>query len=86
MENNNTAFQSLENCQDLLTISDLGLILRVGRNTTYNLISTGQIDHIRVGRQIRIPKQYLVDYIARKCDNRPRNGGQICADAVKLRR
>lgn len=38
-------------------------ILNIGRNTAYELIRCGQIHSIRVGRQLRIPKQAVIDYL-----------------------
>ena len=43
-------------CPDLMTVSDLQHILHIGRNTAYHLLSSGQIQHLRVGRSIRIPR------------------------------
>ena len=37
-------------CPDLMTVSDLQHILHIGRNTAYHLLSSGQIQHLRVGR------------------------------------
>ena len=41
----------------VLTVEDLMPILRIGRNTAYDMVRCGQIRSIRVGTQIRIPKQ-----------------------------
>ena len=47
----------------LLKVEDLMPILSVGRNTAYELVRTGQIFSIRIGRQVRIPKQSVIDFI-----------------------
>jgi len=39
-------------------------ILNLGRSKTYELITTGQIKSIRVGRAIRIPAAALREYVA----------------------
>ena len=39
-------------------------ILDIGRNTAYELIRCGKIRSIRIGKQLRIPKQALIDYLS----------------------
>ena len=41
-------------------------ILNIGRNTAYELIHSGQIRSIRVGRQLRIPKGAVLDFLNRQ--------------------
>jgi excisionase family DNA binding protein len=38
-------------------------ILNLGRSKTYELIATGQIKSIRIGRAIRIPAKALREYV-----------------------
>lgn len=42
-----------------LRVEDLMPILNIGRNTAYELVRSGQIQSIRIGKQIRIPKENL---------------------------
>lgn len=49
-----------------LCVEDLIPILNVGRNTAYRLVRSGEIRSIKVGRQIRIPRQVLLDYLEQK--------------------
>ena len=42
-----------------LRVEELMPILGVGRNTAYELVRSGQIKSIRIGKQIRIPKESL---------------------------
>ena len=58
-----------DNYPDLLTINDLQKALGVGRSIAYKLINDGSINHFRIGSAIRIPKNYLVDYINESCYN-----------------
>ncbi|MDY5334957.1 MAG: helix-turn-helix domain-containing protein [Vescimonas sp.] len=54
------------NLQDLpmtLRVEELMPILGVGRNTAYELIRSGQIRSIRIGRQIRIPRDALLEFL-----------------------
>ena len=46
-----------------LRVEDLMPILGIGRNTAYELVRSGKIRSIRIGRQLRIPKDALQDYL-----------------------
>ena len=67
---------------DVLTIPDLRNVLKVGRCTAYKLVKDGKIKHINIGKQIRIPKRYLIDYLESDCHNVHSNGRQNCVSAV----
>ena len=56
-------YRSYDELPLLLTIEDLMPILGIGRNTAYELVRTGQVFSIRIGRQLRIPKQALIDFV-----------------------
>ena len=47
-----------------LRVKELMLILGIGRNTAYELIRCGKIHGIRIGKQLRIPKQAVIDYLS----------------------
>ena len=47
----------------LLRVEDLMSILGIGRNTAYELIRSGQIRSVRIGRQIRIPREALLEFL-----------------------
>ena len=47
-----------------LRVEDLMPILDIGRNTAYELIRCGPIRSIRIGKQLRIPKDALVEYLS----------------------
>ena len=54
------------NLQDLpmtLRVEELMPILGIGRNTAYELIRSGQIRSVRIGRQIRIPRDALLEFL-----------------------
>ena len=53
----------LNNYPDVLTIADLTVILRRGRNTVYQLLQKGEIHSRRVGRKYLIPKKCVIDYL-----------------------
>ena len=56
-------------CRDLsdlpmtLRVGNLMPILGIGRNTAYELIRSGQIRSVRIGRQIRIPREALLEFL-----------------------
>lgn len=47
----------------VLTVEELMPILSIGRNTAFALVRSGQIKSIRVGKQIRILKHELLEYL-----------------------
>ena len=47
-----------------LRVDELMPILHIGRNTAYELIRCGKIHSIRIGKQFRVPKQALIDYLS----------------------
>ena len=57
-------YRSLDDLPLTLRVEDLMPILDVGRNTAYELVRSGRIRSIRVGRQIRIPKDAVFDFLA----------------------
>jgi len=61
MENN---YRSFDELPLTLRVEDLMPILGIGRNTAYELVHCGKIRSIRIGRQLRIPKQALIAYLS----------------------
>lgn len=49
--------QDFDSLPMTLTVPQLMAILNVGRNTAYALVRSGRIRSVRVGRQLRIPKE-----------------------------
>jgi excisionase family DNA binding protein len=50
----------------LLTISEASRFLGIGRSFLYsNLLATGEIPTVRLGRAVRIPRSSLDEYVAR---------------------
>ena len=51
------------NYKDVVTIKELCDMLSIGKNTAYELIRSGAIKSIKIGRQIRICKCDIETYI-----------------------
>lgn len=47
----------------VLKVEELMSILSIGRNTAYELVRSGQISSIRIGRIYRIPRASLEEYL-----------------------
>ena len=54
---------SLRKYDDVLTVNDLMDYLAIGKNTAYKLIRQGNIKIFSIGRNYKIPKQAVIDYI-----------------------
>lgn len=46
-----------------LRVEELMPILNIGRNTAYELVRAGKLRSIRIGKQIRIPKEEVVRFL-----------------------
>ncbi|WP_295765146.1 helix-turn-helix domain-containing protein [uncultured Oscillibacter sp.] len=67
MNKTNMKASTIRNINDLplvLTVSDISEILVIGKNTAYELVRSGRIKSVQVGRQIRIPKSALLEYLS----------------------
>jgi len=53
----------LNNYPDVLSTQDVCAILSIGKNQCYELIRSGQIRHIRIGRVYKIPKRFLIEFL-----------------------
>ena len=53
----------LDEYESVLAVEDVCEILYISRNTVYKLLNEGKIKAVRCGRNWRISKQTLIDYI-----------------------
>ena len=58
-------YRSLEDLPLALRVEDLMPILGIGRNTAYELVRSGLIRSIKIGRQIRVPRDAVVEFLGR---------------------
>ena len=61
-------YRALNELPLVLRVEDLMPILGIGRNTAYELIRSGQIRSIKVGRQIRVPKDAVTEFLGAKSE------------------
>lgn len=59
-----TKYHSFDELPLPLRVEDLMPVLGIGRNTAYELVRSGQIRSIRIGRQLRIPKEAVQEYLS----------------------
>ena len=51
----------------LLTVPEAAAVLAIGRTTLYELVGTGQLATVRIGRAVRIPRAELEAFVSRRC-------------------
>jgi excisionase family DNA binding protein len=51
---------------DVVTIEELMEILAIGRNKAYELLQSGQIKALKLGKAYRIPKKCIEEYVLEK--------------------
>ncbi len=62
---NHTNYYSIfKNEPDVLTVKDVIRLLRIGKNSAYELIKKGAIGSIRAGNKIIVPKTCLIEFLA----------------------
>lgn len=54
---------SLHDLPLALSVPQVAELLNIGRNTVYELVRSHQLRSVRIGRQIRIPRSALEDYL-----------------------
>jgi len=52
-----------EDYPDVLDLKQVCAILRVSMKTGYTLIQEDKIKHLKIGREYRIPKLFLLNYL-----------------------
>ena len=52
-----------ENYSDIVTVEQLAEMLKIGRNTAYQLVRANIIQSVRVGRKYIIPKLAIIDFV-----------------------
>ena len=60
---NEKIVRSLEDLPMVLRVEDLMPILGVGRSNAYALVRSGQVRSVRIGRQFRIPREAVQEFL-----------------------
>lgn len=55
-----------ETYDDILTIEDLADALKIGNCKAYQIVRSGKINAYKEGKDWKIPKQALVEYVLRR--------------------
>jgi excisionase family DNA binding protein len=51
---------------DVLTVVEAAKLLRIGRRAMYDAIGRNEVPHRRLGKQIRLSRAALVEWLARR--------------------
>lgn len=49
--------------KDIVSVNELCEMLNIGKNTAYELLQSGAIKSIKIGKVYKIPKKYVQEYI-----------------------
>ncbi len=55
-----------EELPDVLTVAELKELLKIGTNKAYELVNASDFPVIKIGRQYRIPKQSLIEWLEKE--------------------
>lgn len=58
-----TNITNMDDVPLVISVPELAQILRISRNTAYEIVRSGQIQSVRTGTQIRISKNALKKYL-----------------------
>ena len=51
------------NYPDVVSINELMKMLNISKPTAYRLLQNGDVKNIKVGKQYRIPKKFVLEYL-----------------------
>lgn len=54
---------NIETLPAVLTVQQAARALNISKNTAYTLVRSGKLHSVRIGRQIRIPKDALIEFL-----------------------
>ena len=52
-----------QNFDDIVSVKELCKMLNIGKTFAYKLIGNGEIEHIKSGNRIFVPKQCVIDFL-----------------------
>jgi len=59
----------LNNYKDVMNVSEMAAVLRIGKNNAYKLLHDGIIPSRKIGRKYLIPKRSVIAYLNNICYN-----------------
>jgi len=59
---------SIEELPEILSVEELGHILRISRSGAYELARSSDLKVLRVGKRVLIPKKNLMMWIQQHCE------------------
>ena len=68
-----------EEFDDILTVEEACEALRIGRNTLYDLLHSGQLKGYRNGRVWRIPRESMIEFIRTRANLKDLAGHECSA-------
>ena len=60
--------EMFKNYPDILSVDQLQEMLCIGPVLAYNLVKKGVIPAMKIGREYKIPKAQVINYILKGCD------------------
>ena len=69
MKENNKGKTIFENYPDVVGVQQLMEMLQIGQVLAYKLVKSGEIQSRKVGREYKIPKQSIVEYILKETED-----------------
>lgn len=57
-------YTSIDQLPLVLTVDQLAAVLGIGINSAYQLVRSGRVGSLRIGRQYKIPRNALEAYLA----------------------
>lgn len=62
--NDITIYEYFKDYPDVVSVDELQAMLRIGRNSAYDLLRSGAIQTLKIGKKYIIPKLNVVKYIS----------------------
>jgi len=54
---------TFESAPDVLNVEEVALLLRIGRNGAYDLVNSGALRSVKIGRRLVITKSSLLSFL-----------------------
>ena len=68
--------------EPLLRAEDVARLLSIGRSKAYELLASGDIRSLRIGRSLRCTSKAMADFVQRQEEGAPQVGGAPASLAI----